>query len=219
MLVRAYLPALALLLGLATSARAALIVTIHDATIPAGGTGFVNVTVASYSGDLLSDFGFEFLITTTGVTRLEFVDPQPDPQLTNPDYVFFGNSLAETLSLPVGNVGTTVVPKDTFIGTDGTADATNVTLTMSKLLVQLQVTAATTLPPVPGDTFIISLEPQGSPFSFFSFFNDQDQLQDVPFMVTPGTVTIGAAIPEPGSLSLFFLLGTGLVLTRRFRRQ
>ena len=128
--------------AIASSAQATLIVKVNDAIITAGSTGFVDVTIESDSlvfGDLLQQFGIEFRITTGGATRLEFFNPQPDPQLTDPTYVFFGDSTDVNFPLPFGAVSTTVVPNDTFIGgdatwgTDGT-DGTDVTVTSVKLL-------------------------------------------------------------------------------------
>ena len=77
---------------LSSSARAELLITIDSKMIQAGQAGDVNVWISSDSGESLNNFGFEFRITTAGATRLEFVDPQPDSQLTNPNYVFHDNS-------------------------------------------------------------------------------------------------------------------------------
>jgi hypothetical protein len=140
-------------LGLARPAAADLIVTISGSTVPAGGAGFVDVFIESDDllfGDPLSSFGFEFRITTGGATRLEFVDPQADPQLTDPNYVFFGDSAASNTPFPVGTVSMTSVPNDTFIGGDFTDSGGDVTVTISKLLARLQVTATTASPPSAG---------------------------------------------------------------------
>jgi hypothetical protein len=194
-------------------ARAALVITIGDATIAEGGTGFVDVLIHSddvLDGDPLQNFGFEFRITTAEPTRLEFVNPQSDPQLTDPNYVFFGDSLAEMIG-----VGPPILPPNTtFIGGDSTDSFADVTvLTTDKLLARLQLTAMMDLdlPPEVGDTFTISLEP-----SVNTFFNDS-LINPISFSSTPGTVTIGPAatvVPEPGALALF-ALGSVLLLAKR----
>ena len=90
----------------------------------------------------------------------------------------------------------------------------------NNLLVQLQVTAATGLPPQAGDTFNISLISANGNTNFFdSNFNT------IAYTSTDGTVTIqannGAATPEPGSLAIGGLAALGFALAswrRRCRR-
>jgi len=178
-------------------ARADFIVSVSDVTLSPGTTGFVDVTISSDqpAGDLLSTFGFEFRITTTGATRLEFFSPQPDPQLSDPGYVFFGNSFAATNALPIGNVLTTLVPNDTFSGGDSESNFADVNITSSKLLARLLITTMTTLPPAVSDTFQVSLEPTNT-FFFDSNFNA------ISFSTIPGTVAIqqpATIVPEPTS--------------------
>jgi hypothetical protein len=124
--------------------------------------------------------------------------------------VFFGDSLAEMSGIPVGPP--LLPPHTTFIGGDSTNSFADVTvLTTDKLLARLQFTAMTSLPPVTGDTFTISLEPSVNTFFYDSFINP------ISFSSSPGTVTIGPAatvIPEPGSLALF-ALGSVLLLAKR----
>ncbi|HUT88818.1 MAG TPA: hypothetical protein VMY37_04940 [Thermoguttaceae bacterium] len=75
----------ACLLAGTPNADAALQITVGDLELLPGQTGFVDVMIRSDTGaDLLDIFGVEFRITTGGATRLEFVDPPPDPQLTDP---------------------------------------------------------------------------------------------------------------------------------------
>ena len=80
---------------------------------------------------------------------------------------------------------TTNVPNDTFIGSDGTDDGRNVSVTADKLLAQLTVSAETV---AAGDTFTVSLLP-----SFNTFFFD-DAFTSISFTSTPGTVQIGETI-------------------------
>ncbi|MFO0888286.1 MAG: PEP-CTERM sorting domain-containing protein [Isosphaeraceae bacterium] len=201
--------ALAILLLLLPPSRAGLIVSIGDLVLQPGGTGFVDVMIRSdiASGDQLGAFGFEFHIEGAGPRRLEFVSPQPDPQLGDATYVFSGDSLDASLSLPVGSVSTIVVPNDTFVGGDSTASGGDMRVTSGRLLVRLQVTAAASLPPALGDTFSIGLAPTAS-----TFFVDSS-LNPVAFLSQPGTVSI---VPEPASL---ILLGAGGILALTTRRR
>lgn len=217
---RAILPALALLLGLCAPGRADLVITVQDGVIPQAGSGAIDVLISG-SGDLLSSFNFEFRITTAGLTRLEFVDPQSDEQLGDASYVFAGNSLAVDDGVPIGNVSTTSVPNDTFIGGDSTADFGDVPVTSSRLLVRLNLTAVTGLAPVEGDTFTISLVPLTSPGDLgdASFFVDS-AFEPIAYTSTSGTVTIGpaaAVVPEPSTLALA-LVGLGLAALAVRRR-
>src|SRR3954467_9573050 len=92
--------------------RADLILTVGDAQLDPGGTGFVDVIVRSDSpgGDLLANAGFELLITTSGPSRLEFSAIQPDPQFADLNYVFYLDSYKELAGLPFGTFDTTFVP-------------------------------------------------------------------------------------------------------------
>jgi hypothetical protein len=212
--------------------QAALIITVEDATVVEGGTASVNVRIRSDGNDVLQAFGFEFRIASGGATWLEFVNPQPDDQLSVPAYVFFGDSEKEVTGIPVGTVSGGA-PLDTFIGSDITKDLSDMpVIAIRDLLVRLEVTANTTLPPSDGDLFTVSLIPDsnldGSSFDFFggdsSFF--QSSFADVPVDIAnsdfSGLVTVksasAAAVPEPSSLLLFSGLG-GLALFRCLRRR
>lgn len=217
MFMRRFALLILLIAGSSGAARADLIVTIGDADVAVGGPAFVDVFVRSDAilGDFLSGFGFEFRIETAGASRLEFVNPQPDPQLADARYVLFGDSLDANAGLPVGNVLLKVVPGDTFLGGDSTDSGGNVLVTTSRLLARLQVTAATALPPSLGDTFTIRLvdDPAGSN-SFFS-----NNAGSVPFSSMSGTVTV-RSVPEPSSLLLALVAAPGLAwwIRRQGRR-
>jgi hypothetical protein len=211
--------------GCLSSASAGLIVSVSDLTLPAGDTGFVDVNIRSDSGDLLQFFQLELRIEPVGVpgTRLEFTAVQPDPQLTDPDYVFFGDSFAQIVGVPVGSVSTAVVPGDTFSGGDFTFSFSDVVVgATDELLARLEVTADTGLPPIPGDQFTVSVISANS-FFVDSQFSLNGQFNPIPFDSTPGTVTIASAtvIPEPASLTLFCLGGLGIAAARhrRLRRR
>ncbi len=197
--------ATAALLASTAPAGAGFVIQVGDLQLQTGGTGFLDVSIRSDAtgGDRLNAFGFELRIETTGPARLEFVSPQPDPQLGSPNYVFAGNSLDGTLGLPVGRVLATSVPNDTFVGGDST-NTGEVTVTGNRLLARILVTGATRLAPRAGDTFTISVVSR-APTSNTLFLNDAGT---VGFTTRSGTVTV-ASVPEPGSL---VLLATGGLL-------
>lgn len=183
-------------------APASLLIAIGNTSVTPSGTGTVDVLISSdgLTGDELSSVGFEFRVTTAGPRRLDFVDPQNDLQLVDPNYIFAGDSLAATFP-PVSLVNTTIVPNDTIIGGDATFSGSEIIVgTTSLLLARLELTAITDLPPIVGDTFNIELVP-----SVLTFFQD-NAFNDVLFSSTPGVVSI--VVPEPSSK---YLLMTGLI--------
>jgi hypothetical protein len=198
---------LALALGQGALARADFVVTVGDATITQGGTGTLDVLIRSANpvGDPLSSFAFDLQITPTAPRHLDFRNPQLDSQLGLSNYVFVGNSSDFIGSTPVGVVqsisgGT----NNRFVGGDDTNSGGNVTVTTSKLLVRLNLNAATSAPPVGGDTFNISLVPG----AFTGFRDANNNL--IPFTSTAGRITIVGVVPEPASL---VLCATGVSLT------
>ena len=204
-----------LVFGYTVPAQAGIMVSVGNLDLQPGGSGFVNVMIKS-SGSLTTDlnaYNFEFRIDTLGATRLEFVSPQSDPQLIDPDYVFSGDSADAIFAAPVGAVSTAVVPNDTFIGGDGTFSGNDVAIGTSQLLARLEVKTATLLPPVAGDQFTISLIPSGNTFFVDSFYNS------VSFTSTPGTVTIAQSVPEPSSLLLWLSLGALGLIAAGFRHN
>ena len=184
-------------------AEAAVVVQIADATIDSGGTGLVDVIITG-SNAPLSSFDFQFEITPIGSvgSTMRFVDPQPDPQLSDPDYsmsyVFAGISDNVKNGIPVGSVtgGTT------FNGSDGTADLSNVIVSSDRLLARLELESV-----VPGggdamgDQFEITL-------TAANFLNSNGN--SVTFSTSPGFVTV---VPEPGSFAVL-AVALGLLLCR-----
>ncbi|HVA47066.1 MAG TPA: PEP-CTERM sorting domain-containing protein [Pirellulales bacterium] len=204
--------------------------SVGDLLLSAGSSGYVPVEITGdLTGANIASTSFEFRIATTGPTRLEFtnsLDPASDPTFTAANYVFAGNSFDQTFDLNnLGNATTTNVLNDTFIGGDATADGSNVLLTAisDKLLAFLPVTSVTSLPPVAGDIFTISLVPLAnanpSGLDGNTGFADNGGVNAVyaPFTSTPGTVTIEqpSPVPEPGTFGLLLVGMTSLLWMKR----
>jgi hypothetical protein len=202
--------AIALLIAtLPAAASAAYVVSVGNLALAPGGTGLLNVEIQSNSGtgDALNSFGFDFRITTSGPTRLQFTPTQVDP-FTNSSYVFFNNSLDQLFGVPLGTVSQQTVPNDKYVGGDGAQSGSVLVGTSQVLLLALRVTAATSLPPALGDTFTISLVNDSS--TFFKLGS-----ASISFTSQPGTVTIASSsVPEPSSL-LQGALVAGLALAAR----
>ena len=201
---------------MSVSARGGVIVNVGDATVEAGGIALVDVTISGTASDPLQSFGFDFTISG-GPRRLEFVNPQPDLQLTDGSYVFAGDSFSQINAFAVGAVSADSVPNDTFIGGDSTDSFNDVTLISNRLLARLRVSAATALAPIAGDTFSVTFN--DSSFNTFFFDSGFGALTiDSGSSDFTGTVTVvGAAIPEPSSLPIACFLLFALLLVRDSR--
>jgi hypothetical protein len=201
------------LCSLASSAKADLIVDVGSLNLPVGQSGIVDVTIRSTGNDLLDTFGGEFQISTLGGTQLEFVSPPTDTQLSDPGYLFAGDSAAALIGPPAGIVQSNGSNNNTYLGGDGTLSGNGVAVPgVATLLLHLLVTASTASPPQAGDVFTISLIPGPS-----TFFVDPS-FSSIPVISNPGTVTITAStVPEPTSL-LVWAFG-GLVTAGAMRRR
>ena len=226
----------AVLLACSPAARAGVIISVGNVSMAAGSSGWVPVYLSSDPGTTtnLASTNFEFRITTTGSSRLEFTnspEPASDPTFSSgSNYLFSTNSGDQTFGIPLGNVSEVSVPNDTFIGGDfylGAGDvsvpATSPILTDNLLLADLPVTTLTSLAPVAGDTFIVSLVPLassaiGNPTGLEGNTGFADSGGDFySFISSPGIVTIipAAVVPEPASFGLMLAGAIGMLSVHR----
>lgn len=235
MSLRTYFLASLMLAGLSIRpAQAELIIDIGSASLAPGSTKTIDVLISSNATDatpdMLNQYGLQLLITTAGSTRLEFGQTQPQGFLNDSTYVFYSNSFSYDFSISASSIATTFVTNDTFNAGDSTSNASTISLSQSsgqKLLAQFQVTSDTTLPPLAGDTFTISLVPSsgtgsasGNASTYFDNydFDTGKEISSVSFRSNPGTVTI-QPVPEPSSLILSLISLGGLLLLRPFLFQ
>ena len=121
--------------------------------------------------------------------------------------------------LSMGNLFSTNYTNDTFVGGDFTNSGNDVTVLPSgAILVTLDFTRATAIPPSVGDKFLVTMGTDPN----FNYFQDAAG-DSIPFSSNTGVITIGAAaVPEPSSLVLMLISVGGLVsagLGVRFARR
>lgn len=199
-------------------AKAAFIVSFRTSVpdpLVAGGGGFVEVLVRSdqEAGESLEGYQVGVTIAPGGespgpVGGLIFSDAQVDDELTDPNYVFVGNSFNEEKAIAVGTVtngGTD------YFGLDVTNDYGPVMLELTdKLLFRLDISALTE------GTYTISLDTLVT--SFFTDTAPENPIgTPVAFSSTAGTLKV-IATPEPSSLLLISLGSAGMLAFRRRRR-
>jgi hypothetical protein len=201
---------------ISSPASAGIIVDIQDATIAAGGTGFVDVLISSTGSDDLASFGFEFQIsapTVNGALRFSAVQSDSETTAQSPldyDYVFLGDSINFSAVRPDPD-------EQRLVG--GDAASANVSITGTQLLMaRLEIEHVTGTPlAAVGEMFTVSLLP-GPSTEFF----DQDWNSVNLFSSSSGTIIItsAAAVPEPGAASVLLASSVvGLWWKRRQRWQ
>jgi hypothetical protein len=121
---------------LVSPAKGELRISLDDVTLYPGDLGSIDVFVSSDTGtDVLDAFSFEFEISGSG---LEFMTPQTDSQLIDPNYIFYANSQA--LRFPPAS---TVLGSNTTVVTFDAANSDSiigVTVPMAeRLLVRLDL--------------------------------------------------------------------------------
>ncbi len=200
----------------------------------------VEVLLSATSTESINNYGFQLQITNNGTdnTQLAFSSTQDFSYISNtglnPSYVFLNDSsAAQPPPSAIGAPFTAVYPNDSFQGADSTFSGNPVTMIsgQTNLLAILSITAATSAPPILGDSFTISLVPSSGDGSIntnsYTYFDNFDfntftEISASPFTSNLGTVTImSAAVPEPASIvaALIVLLIVAGVHGCRARRS
>lgn len=179
-----------------------------------GSSGTIDVLIHSNASDVLDSFQVSVTLAPVGPSPaggVKFSASQLDPQLTETNYVFFGNSLSKNLPQPVGGVN---AAGDLFAGYDATFDFVPVSLTgTDQLLFRLHLDAFA------AGTYQIDIRA-----SLSLFATDQLDPLNTPlaFSSTPGTITVeaaAAAVPEPSSAVILGLAcGCGCFFRRKLRQ-
>ncbi len=190
-----------LLTALSSQARAAIVVTIQDATIAAGGSGFVDVLISSNTSLNLDVAAYDFEITLVGtparISTLQFTTPQVT-EVGFADYVFAGDAAP---------IDVFTLNNSRFVAIAATESFNGVSLTATtRLLARLELESVLGPGGTPalanGEQFQISLVDSGD--TFFGDF-EGNRLDVVPSsFASSGLITIQdiTAVPEPSSLAL-----------------
>lgn len=194
------------------TSRADFIVSIGSATVQAGDTATVDVTVtgAATNAELLDFFVAPFRLTALGGSPTGgafFVDPQSISFDGNSDYIFLGNSFGVTQEVTDG-----MYADDTLTVGDGTADFSGVDVNNQVfLLAQLEVGTLASTPNGSGYTISILDDEQ-----FFA----NPALDGQPITVNTGTITVLSsdvqAVPVPAGM---VLVGIGFPLLAIIARK
>jgi hypothetical protein len=228
--MRQVLLCLCAFLSVPAAAFGDIIVDVQDASISAGGTGFIDVLISSTGTDNLYLTSYHFEITGSVANgELQF---RPNAFQTNVQqsvvapvpYVFSGDTNSGNFFANRQDPTLTQI-----IGGDSTLSGTGISLTSTQaLLARLQVEHITGTPlAAVGDAFTVKLinDDNGTPVDFTddsTYFLD-DSLNNL--AIDPlsysgsGTITItSAAVPEP---STFGVLGFASIafIGKRWRRR
>jgi hypothetical protein len=216
---------LVLAVGAPLPARAELFVDLQEAKVLPNGTVDMPVTITG-AGEAINLASFEFRAILSDGTESTFtIEEESEAYLADPDYLFVGNSAkaSDGLASSVGAASTRVLPSDTFIGKDSTANGADVVVSGTKLLATLTITHNAG-PGNPKDSILDA-------FIVFCYFGDGDSSEylagtnnmgfvnsagmGVPFASMAGVVTV---IPEPSTVVLATLAVAALV-DRSCRRR
>ncbi len=236
-----------LLLSLAasTTASAGLVIHVQNATITAGGIGFVDVLISSTGTDNLASAAFDFRISGSAANgALQFrstanqsnSEQLADQPLFPFSYVFLGDTD------PAFFLANQVTPTE-LLGGDVTASFSGVTVDgTQKLLARLEIEHITSTPlAAAGDTFTLSLwnadQDTLDPFDDSTLFLDEtfaplsfDTGSTPNTLASPsafqnfGTITITSitAVPEPGTFTTLAIAGiafAGIKWRRKFSKR
>lgn len=192
------------------NAKAGIIVEVGDASISAGGTGYVDVTAKSDSGSVSID-GYSVVIGVSSATvngSISFDDPQTDIS-SESNFLFSGVASGDYLT----NVDfDSVDRKVTYL------DYVTIPVSMDttpKLIARVSFTHIA-INTSEGGTFTLTVDTVNSSFS-----DDSDPFNSVVHSIgipRNGQITVTASVPEPSSFIVLLTLGTAIGL-RRGRRQ
>jgi len=216
MIHRTCLAVLVVLMARVVPAHAEIIVSIGNATVPAGQTtGSVDVTIqsSSPSGDSLNSFSnvtFQIVPSGSVSSPLQFVGDTPAQyEYNDPNYVFTGQSLSSFVgpsAIFQPSSDGTIYPNDTIQGADSAFDGTSfpdVPLSSTPLLLGRLQFAVDQLP-ASSETFSIR-------YLSGDFALSDGTPVNLAGAVPDGGVTLSgnAVVPEPSTAAL---LGLGILL-------
>ena len=108
--------------SLCLQSEGAIVVSMSDLDLLPDESGFVDVFIYSDqpAGEAITRYSFEFLITDTAGSNLEFAVPPPAPQLLDTNYVFAGVNSLKKASGSVGIVSNNPLggPNERYVGSD-----------------------------------------------------------------------------------------------------
>jgi hypothetical protein len=216
--------------GLSSCLKADLVVNVQDASIPAGGRGFVDVFVQSNAADTFSLFNYKFEITPVTITGggiLEFqasstsndVFKQLATEQALPNYVFNGSAIPDNFFAIRQDA---ITRRDQLVGGDVRVGGNfTYNTTGTYVLARLELQHITPNPAFSSGTYRVSLI-QDPNLSYFQNLDIDDNDPAQPDIAAnsystgnSGLVTI-VAVPEPSSVCL--LLASSSVVFGRFLR-
>lgn len=215
---------------LSQAASAGVIVSVQNASVSAGGIGFVDVLISSTATNPVQFASYEFLISGSILNgALQFRSPQLSSEQTiaaPSQYVFLGDTDPSNFSAvrnPLNFANLT--------GSDSTLSGTNITGDLNtgvfKLLARLELEHVTGTPlDAVNDTFslmLVNTDPDPfDPLDDSTLFLDDlldVQIIDGSSFSNFGTITItSAAVPEPSTFALLAFLATAGISRRLYKR-
>ena len=185
----------------ANMARAAEFKVSSATFQPTDGSIAIAVSLDNNSSSVLSlaAFSFQLQVSGTGAGRVEFDSTTQPNSLTDPNYIFFGNSAAQTTpSTPWAVNSVSGGVNNDFVFTDTTDDTFNVNVAAngSKLLANIILKPASgAAAPQSGDVYTLAFVTAGT-----SLFDDA--LNSISFTTGTGTLTAFIPAPEPSTFGM-----------------